>query len=60
MDVAKRFGLTRPSWMLSKANFILDKNRIVRHFSVYLRAMGRSIEEVLRTEQVIKEIDLIS
>ena len=48
MDVAKVFGVKRPSGMPARATFILDKNRIVRHTSVYPRVVGRSVEEVLR------------
>ena len=43
--------------MPARATFILDKNRIVRHTSVYPRVVGRSVDEVLRTLQAIKEID---
>ena len=57
MDVAKMFGVKRPSGMPARATFILDKNRIIRHSSVYPMAMGRSVEEVLKTVQAIKEID---
>lgn len=57
MDVAKVFGVKRPSGMPARATFILDKNRIVRHTSVYPRVVGRSVDEVLRTLQAIKEID---
>jgi len=57
MDVAKLFGVKRPSGMPARATFILDKNRIVRHSSVYPRVVGRSVEEVLRTVQAIKQVD---
>ena len=60
MDVAKMFGVKRPSGMPARATFILDKNRIIRHSSVYPRAVGRSVEEVLRTVQAIKEIDQLA
>ena len=38
----------------------MDKNRIVRHSSVYPRTVGRSVEEVLRTVQAIKETDQLA
>jgi len=57
MDVAKMFGVSRPSGIPHRATFILDRNRIVRHSSVYSRVVGRSVEEVLRTLKVIKKID---
>lgn len=57
MDLAKMFGVKRPSGMPSRATFILDKERRVRHCSVYPRVVGRSVEEVLRTVQAIKEVD---
>jgi len=57
MDLAKLFGVKRPSGMPARATFILDKNRVIRHTSVYPRVVGRSVEEVLRTLQAIKEID---
>ena len=53
MDLAEKFGVNQLSGMLTRATFILDKRRIVRHSSV-----GRSVEEVLRIVQAIKEVDL--
>ena len=58
MDLAKTFGVDRLSGMVARATFILDKKRIIRHFSVYPRVVGRSVEEVLRIVQAIKEVDL--
>merc|ERR1719500_2293074 len=44
--------------MPSRATFILDnERRVVRHSSVYPRVVGRSVDEVLRTVQAIKEVD---
>ena len=57
LDVAKLFGGKGPSEMPVRATFILDKNRNVRHSSVYPKMVDRSVEEVLRTVQAIKEID---
>ena len=57
MDVARMFGVKRPSGMPSRATFILDKQRVVRHCSVYPRVVGRCVDEVLRTVQAIKEVD---
>ena len=57
LDLAKKFGVKRPSGMPSRATFVLDKERKVRHCCVYPRVVGRSVEEVLRTVQAIKEVD---
>ena len=60
LDVAKMFGVKGSSGMPVRATFILDKNRNVRHSSVYPRTVGRSVEEVLRTVQAIKETDQLA
>ena len=52
MDLAEKFGVNQLRGMLTRATFILDKRRIVRHSSV-----GRSVEEVLRIVQAIKEVE---
>ena len=57
MDLANTFGVKRPSGMPSRATFIMDKQRVVRHSSVYPRVVGRSVDDVLRTVQAIKEVD---
>ena len=57
MDVARMFGVKRPSGMPSRATFILDKQRVVRHCSVYPRVVGRCVDEVLRTVQATKRVD---
>jgi len=58
MEVAKMFGVKRPSGMPARATFILDKERIVRHSSIYPRVVGRPVDEILRTLQAIREVDL--
>jgi len=57
MEVATMFGISRTSGMPDRVTFILDKKRMVRHSSVYPRMVGRSVEEVLRTLNDIKEND---
>ena len=43
--------------MPDRATFILDKERKVRHLSVYASVVGRCIKDVMRTVQAIKELD---
>ena len=57
LSLAKMFGVKSPSGMPARATFIMDKDRKVRHSSIYPRVVGRCIKEVLRTTQAIKEVD---
>ena len=57
LEVARLFGVKGSSGMPVRATFILDKNRNVRHSSVYPNMVGRSVEKVLRILRSIKEID---
>ena len=57
LQLAKAFGVRRPSGLLARGTFILDKERRVRHSSVYPRCVARSSEEVVRLVTGMGRVD---
>ena len=57
LDMAKAFGVKRKSGMMCRGTFILDRERRVRHCSVYPRIVARSPGEVVRQVAVAREVD---
>merc|ERR1711936_1486135 len=57
LDLAEMFGVKGSTGMPPRATFVLDKERQVRHVSVYPRVVARSVVEVLRSVQAVVEVD---
>jgi len=57
LDLADMFGVKGNSGIPPRATFVLDKERQVRHVSVYPRVVARCVREVARTVQAIREVD---
>lgn len=51
------FNIAEPKGHCARATVILDKNRNVIHFSVYDKRMGRSVEEITRTIEMMQMIE---
>jgi len=57
LNIAKEFGVKRASGMMTRATFLLDKERKVCYSAVYPRCVARSPKEMVRQVAAAKELD---